>query len=217
MVPIRTIPKNHLVVTGRHATGRSAGGSADFESILEKEYMLLLDFDPRVVCYEAQPVRLPLSKGRSYVPDLLVTYNTDLSDDPVTSELVEVKAQSDLDKNAEDYREKFETAEEYCEERGWRFVIRTEHDIRTHRLQALKFLRRYRNLEADPEREAQLLEAVTRTAGRCTVTALLEAIASSPEERAHYAAPLWRLVAVQHIKIDLDAMIRPDSIVWLED
>lgn len=179
--------------------------------------MLLLDFDPRVVCYEVQPVRLPLSKGRSYVPDLLVTYNADLSDDPVTSELVEVKAQSDLDKHADGYREKFEAAEAYCEERGWRFVIRTEDDIRTPRLQALKFLRRYRHLEPDPEREAQLLDAVEQAGQRCTVTALLEAIASSPEERAHYAAPLWRLVAVQHIKVDLDAMIRPDSIVWLED
>ena len=216
-MPIRPIPKNHLVVTGRHATSRAEGGSADFESTLEKEHMLLLDFDPRVVRYEAQPVRLPLSKGRSYVPDLLVTYVADLSDDRITCQLVEVKAQSDLDKNTEDYREKFEAAEAYCEERGWCFVIRTEHDIRTPRLQALKFLRRYRNLEPDPEREAQLLDAVEQTGQRCTVTALLEAIASSPEERAHYAAPLWRLVAVQHIKVDLDAMIRPDSIVWLED
>ena len=216
-MPIRAIPKNHLVVTGRHATSRVEGGSADFESTLEKEHMLLLDFDPRVVSYQPQPFRLPLSGGRSYVPDLLVNYDADLSDDPITCELVEVKAQADLDKHAEDYREKFEAADAYCEERGWRFVIRTEHDIRTPRLQAVKFLKRYRNLEADPEREAQLLEAITRTGGRCTVTALLEAMASSLEDRVHFAAPLWRLVAVRHIQIDLDAMIQPDSVVWLED
>lgn len=179
--------------------------------------MLLLDFDPRVVRYEVQPIRLPLSRGRSYVPDLLVSYDADLSEDAVTCELVEIKDQAHLEKHAEDYREKFEVADAYCEERGWRFVIRTEHDIRTQRLQAVKFLKRYRNLDADPEREAQLLEAITRAGGRCTVTTLLEAMASSLEERVHFAAPLWRLVAVRHIQVNLDAMIQPDSVVWLED
>lgn len=214
-MPIRTIPKNHLAVTGRHATARVEGGSADFESTLEKEYMLLLDFDPRVVRYEVQPIRLPLSRGRSYVPDVLVDYAADLFDDPITCELVEIKAQADLVKHAEDYREKFEVAAAYAAERGWRFVIRTEHNIRTPRLQNLKFLKRYRDLPPDLDREAQLLDAIGHCGSRCTVNALLEGASTDPEDRAHYAAPLWRLVAVQQLKIDLDAMIQPDSVVWL--
>lgn len=179
--------------------------------------MLLLDFDPRVVRYEVQPIRLPLSRGRSYVPDVLVNYAADLFDDPITCELVEIKAQADLVKHAEYYREKFEVAAAYATERGWRFVIRTEHDIRTPRLQSLKFLKRYRDLSPDPGREAQLLNAIGHCGGRCTVNALLKGVPGDPDDRVHYAAPLWRLVAMQQLKIDLDAMIQPDSIVWLEE
>lgn len=71
-MPVRRIPKNYLFVTGRHAS-QQADEVIEFESILEKEYMLLLDSDPQVEWYEGQPVEIPLSRGRIYVPDLPVT------------------------------------------------------------------------------------------------------------------------------------------------
>ena len=45
-MPVRKIPKNHLHVTGSFAS-RKNGLMGSFESLLEKEYMLLLDFDGR--------------------------------------------------------------------------------------------------------------------------------------------------------------------------
>lgn len=41
-MPVRRIPKNYLFVTGRHPSPL-ADEVIEFESILEKEYMLLLD------------------------------------------------------------------------------------------------------------------------------------------------------------------------------
>ncbi|MFT0735225.1 three-Cys-motif partner protein TcmP [Ralstonia wenshanensis] len=73
-MPVRRIPKNYLFVTGRHASPH-ADEVFEFESILEKEYMLMLDSDPHLESYDVQPVEIPLSRGRSYVPDLLVTYS----------------------------------------------------------------------------------------------------------------------------------------------
>lgn len=64
-MPVRKIPKNYLFVTGRHATDLSPE-MVEFESILEKEYMLLLDFDPRVAGYEAQLTGYPLSESGLY-------------------------------------------------------------------------------------------------------------------------------------------------------
>lgn len=58
-MPVRTIPKNHIFVTGRHATSKSVG-HADFESLLENDYLILLDFDLQVERYEVQPVRVPV-------------------------------------------------------------------------------------------------------------------------------------------------------------
>ncbi len=62
-MPVRRIPKNYLFVTGRHALPQ-ADEVIEFESILEKEYMLLLDSDPQVESYEGQPCGLPKSHRR---------------------------------------------------------------------------------------------------------------------------------------------------------
>lgn len=44
-----------------------------FESLLEKDYLLLLDFDDTVETFEVQPVRIPVPGVRNgYVPDVLV-------------------------------------------------------------------------------------------------------------------------------------------------
>ncbi|CAJ0705061.1 hypothetical protein [Ralstonia wenshanensis] len=53
-MPVRRIPKNYLFLTGRHAS-QQADEVIEFESILEKEYMLLLDSDPQVEWYEGSP------------------------------------------------------------------------------------------------------------------------------------------------------------------
>ena len=141
-MPVRRIPKNFLFVTGRHASPQ-AEEVVEFESILEKEYMLLLDSDPYLESYDVQPVEIPLSRGRIYVPDLLVTYRPTPSGNLRPPELVEIKTQEHLDRYADKYREKFAAAVVFAEERGWIFVTRTELDVRTPLIQNLKYLHRY--------------------------------------------------------------------------
>jgi len=47
-----------------------------FESSLERDFLLLLDFDPEVVLYEEQPVTINYhddqGRRRRYTPDVLV-------------------------------------------------------------------------------------------------------------------------------------------------
>ena len=47
LVPVRKIPKNHLVVTGGYSSRKNTEIDA-FESTLEKDYFILLDFDETV-------------------------------------------------------------------------------------------------------------------------------------------------------------------------
>jgi hypothetical protein len=88
-MPVRKIPKNYLMVTGRHAANRS-GYMVEFESTLEKDYMLL-DADSVVAGYEEQPARIPLPSGQFYVPYLLVVRYRSADGSARSSELVEVK------------------------------------------------------------------------------------------------------------------------------
>lgn len=213
-MPVRKIPKNHLFVTGRHATDRSTE-MVEFESPLEKEHMLLLDFDPRVASYEAQPVRIPLPGGKKYVPDLLVTFHPDHDGLVPPSELAEVKTQSHLDLYADEYRVKFAAAKVYAEERGWHFVLRTEVDIRTPRLANLKFLRRYRH-EHPAAGDVEQVLALLRNTGPSSSLRLLAGLSPEAEDQAHWLPVLWHLAATRQIAVDLDTAFGGDVPLWLE-
>jgi len=69
-MPVRKIPKNHLMVTGGYSSSKNTEIDA-FESLLEKDYLLLLDFDESVRSFEVQPVHIPVpGVPRGYVPDV---------------------------------------------------------------------------------------------------------------------------------------------------
>lgn len=77
-MPVRKIPKNYLFVTGGYSSRKNEEMDA-FESLLEKDYLLLLDFDDGVEAFEVQPVRIPVAGvPKGYVPDVLVKYRPDV-------------------------------------------------------------------------------------------------------------------------------------------
>jgi len=55
-MPVRRIPRNYLVVTGRMHT-RHSEELQEFESLQEKDYVLLLGPDDDILSVEVQPVR----------------------------------------------------------------------------------------------------------------------------------------------------------------
>ena len=54
-MPVRKIPKNYLSVTGAFSS-RKNGKSLGYESLLERDLMILLEFDDAVERFEEQPV-----------------------------------------------------------------------------------------------------------------------------------------------------------------
>jgi len=79
----------------------SDGGIAQFESSLERDFYVLLEFSESVVRWDPQPIRLPLAdSGKGYVPDVLVSYLDNLRDPSSTRRvLYEVKYRDELWKN----------------------------------------------------------------------------------------------------------------------
>ena len=72
---VRTIRRGHRGNRGR-ATATKAGGRAEFESTLERDFYFLLEMDPEVLSFTPQPVSLtfkgPNGRSRRYVPDALI-------------------------------------------------------------------------------------------------------------------------------------------------
>ena len=99
-MPVRTIPKHSRSLTGLVPNTRTQAMTA-FESSLERDFLMLLDFDPDVELFEEQPVKIGYhddnGRRRTYTPDVLVRYRTDRPQARHTKPLLyEVKYRDDL-------------------------------------------------------------------------------------------------------------------------
>ncbi len=214
-MPVRKIPKNHVSVTGVHATSKSID-HAEFESPLENDFLTLLDFDPRVKSYEVQPVRVPVNGvANGYVPDVLVHFHPDESGNPVPSELTEVKSERDYAINEAKYAPKFAAAEAFARERGWCFVRKSNVDIRSPLIANLKFLRRYRWIEPSDAAERALLNELTRQGDHSSSERLISCLAESDDAKAKLLPILWHLVVTDRIDVDLHVEFGADVPLWL--
>lgn len=201
--PARKIRPSSRSLTGRVSFKK--GISVPFESSLERDLLILMDFDPAVIHVHAQP--LVIGDGR-YYPDFLIEYE---SSRPL---LCEVKYRQDLRENWKDLRPKFKLALKRCKEEGWRFRIFTELEIRdSHYLRNATFLRPYRSRTPDPSTDLLLLQTL-KGLGETTPQGLLAAAYWTVEHRMQALAHLWRLVAERRIGANLMAPLTMGSSIW---
>lgn len=186
---------------------RKNGRMTGFESSLERDFLLLLDFDPKVARYEEQPVRIEYADATghrcTYTPDVLVYYH----DGPAASAdtrplLCEVKYRDDLFAKWKEYKPKFRAGRAHAREQGWRFQIVTEREVRTPYLDNAKFLRPYRSIEAD-ENDMRLLLDTLRGMGEANPESVIAVIHQDRMRRAELLTVLWRLLADGQITADL--------------
>jgi hypothetical protein len=80
-MPVRDIPRNYRYVTGV-ISSQKAVGEAGHEASLERDFLLLLEFNPSVKKFEVQPLHVywrdQSGRRRRYTPDCLVHYVDDL-------------------------------------------------------------------------------------------------------------------------------------------
>ena len=212
-MPARIVPKNYRNLTGLVYNSRTHSLSA-FESSLERDYLLLLDFDPAVECYEEQPVTIKYDdcEGRlhRYTPDVFVRYRNDANAKPV---LCEVKYRDDLRQHWAEYKAKFKAAHRYARERGWRFRLLTEREIRTPFLANVKFLRQYQALVVDQAEQHLLLQALAQQP-TTDVESVLAAVTTDRWRQAQLLPVLWHLVAQHQVGVDLRHALTRGSPLW---
>jgi hypothetical protein len=216
-MPVRKIPKNYRSVTGLVASELNAKQTA-FESTLERDFMLLVEFDPDVLSYEEQPVRIDYlsvdGQTRHYTPDILVTYRqTSTSTMLKAPLLVEIKYRRNLFEQWQELKPKFRAARRYAKEQGWIFKIITEVEIRTPYLKNVKFLRQYQRRPIDLAGASLLLQKVSEL--RSTdPESLLASVCQAAHDRTRLLPTLWRLVAQRKIGADLNQPLTMQSLIW---
>lgn len=109
-----------------------------FESLIEQDYLYLLDFEPDVLSFSEQPLQIEYEwegKTLHYTPDFHVIREK-------REELIECKPRKLVDRD--DNQRKFRAAQEWCCNRGLCFRIVTEEEIRAgNRLNNIKLLTRH--------------------------------------------------------------------------
>ena len=216
-MPARIVPKNYRNLTGLVYNSRTQSLSM-FESTLERDYLLLLDFDPAVEYYEEQPVTIQYSdnagRHRRYTPDVLVCYHSACVVSSIATPLLgEIKYREDLRQHWAKYKPKFKAARCYAKRRGWRFRLITEREIRTPYLNTIKFLRQYRDIPIDEKQLAQLLEVMARQQ-ETDPARLLASITQDRWRQAELLPGLWKLVGLRQIGADLGQPLTMGSRLW---
>ena len=189
----------------RHMPGRwfstTAGRFLEYESLLERDWMLLLDFDREVEWICEQPMRLRYSKdGRpaSHVPDLLVWRAG-------VRELCDVKSEERVDDP--DFQAQVRATNRACREAGMGYRVLSEPDRQL--LMNIRWLAGYREAPADPDGErARMLAALT--AAPMTVAELLANACEMALARPVLMHMLWSGAAI----VDVATPLTEESRVW---
>lgn len=215
-MPVRKIPKNYLHVTGSFASQKN-GRMLGFESLLEKEYMTLMEFDEAVDHFEEQPTSIPIpGSSQSYTPDLLVHFRAIKPHAAIPRPLlIEIKHTSDLAKNGHKYASKFAAAKSYAEKNGWEFIVITEKEIRTPRLANLKFLREFRNIYPKEGDITAVLEVLKSAKKKLTFHEIKSALHSDTRDVLSWIPIIWHLVITRKLMVDMDRPLTDETPFWL--
>ena len=198
-MPVRKVSNRGGNIIGQFPSLKM-GRMIAFESLLERDFIYLLDYDPHVEWYEEQPLMIEYqheTQCRHYTPDFhLVMAGRDV--------LVECKPEHFVE--TEENQRKFVAARAWCEQRGWEFQVVTDQQVRSgFRLQNIKRLTPYARLTVDPSLRSRIT-AFLREARSC-LTLQEVVLAFGPDELNRVTASLLHLAFHHEIDLALDTAL----------
>lgn len=147
-MPVRKIPRYGAQKNIGRFSSVKTGRVAWYESLLERDYMYLLDFDPRVTFWHEQPLRIRFAHGGKthfYTPDLEVHRHS-------KKQIVEVKSKRQVESGKWDFL--FRTAASICEQEGYEFIVVTDEVIKQQpKLESVKRLWKYARTPVLPQHQ----------------------------------------------------------------
>ena len=222
MPEARKIGYGRRALTGLLTGARKTPGNGAFESALERDFYLLLEFDRRVIAWHPQPLTIPVpgASGRRatrYTPDVAVEYAAEPDGKLLHRvELCEVKYRQELRENWAKLKPRLKAGLHHARSQGWFFKIYTEAEIRTPRLDNARFFLGYVKRGTD-RMDIARLEHTFQTLGVATPNQLFEAAFVSPEEKGRMLGVLWHMVATGRVVMDFYKPLSMQTPMWCYD
>jgi hypothetical protein len=173
-MPVRKVSNRGGNAIGRFPSTKM-GRMIAFESLLERDFIYLLDYDPAVEWFEEQPLSIEYeyeTKLLRYTPDFHLLERGQ-------HVLVECKPERFVE--SEENRRKFAVARKWCEVRGWEFRLVTDQQVRSgYRLQNVKLLAQYARQKVDVAMRSQIQAFLRAAQTPVCVHDLAQAIPAIP-------------------------------------
>jgi hypothetical protein len=208
-MPVRTPSSRGGTTIGWFASYKMRRSIA-YESLLECDYLYLLDFADEVTAFEEQPLTVTYQHaGRTprYTPDFRVNRGGH-------ELLVECKPLALV--GTDENRRKFAAGEAWAAEHGHQFQVVTEREIRRGcRVENVRFLTQFARYPVEPAVRARILEVLSNAHGPLILGQLADR--GAVRERASALVPAILQFAYHHeliVPLD-DARISGETAVWL--
>ncbi len=168
----------------------------DFESLLERDLIYLLDYDANVSDFTEQPLTIPIhisGRRQQYTPDFLVNIYAE----PTLLEVKPICFVKEFENSI-----KFEFIKDYCKRLGWNYHIVTERDIRQNPLlENVKLLTQYARHPANPHIDAGIISGLCKQPAGMPIKNILKALNGS--SRGEIIASAFRLAFHHEISLPL--------------
>ena len=187
---VRKIKKSYISCTGYFASYKNKTQIA-FESTLERDFYMFLEFEKNVLKYEEQPMQINYEytdgKKRRYTPDTLVTYKDN------TQKLFEVKYANELENNPE-LQEKIKILKKHIQEKyNIDFEIFTDEDINKQYLENLKFLYKFAFIPPSNEKTEAILQ-ILQSNENIEIKEILLKIHISQQKQLEHLPYIWNYI-----------------------
>jgi len=194
----------------------------EFESLLEKDLLTILEFNDTVSDVIEQPFTIEYinEKGKpaSYTPDFLVYFKlyglgttNKVYPKPL---LIEVKPRKILKKRFNEFRPKFKAAISYTMQNDMIFKIYDESRIHGVYYDNVKKLKKYIRQEYNKLEEEKLLERL-QLLGHTSIECLIEHLAVTDEQKGITLGQIYHLIATKKIGCDFTYPITLNTTIWL--
>lgn len=204
--PVREIKPTRRSVSGVYPFRKQY--SLAYESSLERDFIVLQEFDSSVIEVIAQLIKIPfLLKGRNYqyTPDFLVMFEQSY---PTRGMLVEIKPESEWRNHWHSWLPKWKAAYRWAVERDFLFHIYDESRIRGQRLANIKTLSRFLDKQSDDALAGLIADFVG------------DSMVSMGDVLSHFStfpacsSEVYRMLANRGLFFDLEGPLSADTLIW---
>jgi len=206
---VRKIKKSYISCVGYFKSYKNNKQLA-FESILERDFFMLLEFDGDVVSFKEQPLRINYqlkAKNTRYTPDVLVTYKDG------SQKIFEVKYQSDLDSDPQLQQKISILKEEIARQMSLSFETFTDAQIDQIYFKNCVFL--YKNIFISENKvmSTRILEAINKLSEPITIKSFVELLSANQTEQLQILPYLWHEIFKNSTLLDMSQKITMSSLI----